>query len=104
MYFDDLSLATMLAAAGAMALGSAFQAALGMGVALLAAPILVLIDPSFVPGPMLLSATLLAALMAYGEREALDQRMLGISYIGLAAGTVAGALSLLALDGHTCSA
>ena len=97
MNFDGLTLATMLAAAGAMALGSAFQAALGMGVALMAAPLLALLDPAFVPGPMLLAATLLAALMAYGEREALDQRMLGISYVGLAAGTVAGAFVLQAL-------
>ncbi|MEQ9556703.1 MAG: sulfite exporter TauE/SafE family protein [Rhodospirillales bacterium] len=99
MTFDGLTLTTILIAISAMALGCAFQTALGLGFALLAAPVLVLLDPAFVPGPMLLAGVVLAALTAYGERDAIDHRMLSTCLIGLAAGTVIGALTLWAVAG-----
>jgi len=99
MTFDGLTLTAILIAISAMAFGCAFQAALGLGFALLAAPVLALLDPAFVPGPMLLAGTVLAALTAYGERDAIDRRMLMTCLIGLAAGTVVGALALQAAQG-----
>ncbi len=77
-----------------MALGSAFQAALGIGLALLVVPILALVDPSYVPGPMLLAGSVLAAMTAYREREAIDTKGLALSVVGLAGGTVVGAIAL----------
>jgi hypothetical protein len=82
-----------------MALGSAFQAALGIGMALFVVPVLALVDPGFIPGPMLLAGTVLAAMTAYREREAIDRRGLAISLAGLAAGTVVGALALRLASG-----
>lgn len=99
MTFDGLTLTTVLIAISAMAFGCAFQAALGLGFALLAAPILALLDPAFVPGPMLLAGVALAALTAYGERDAIDRRMLVTCLVGLAAGTVIGAGALQAAQG-----
>ena len=99
MTFDGLTLTTILIAISAMAFGCAFQTALGLGFALLAAPVLVLLDPAFVPGPMLLAGVVLAALTAYGERDAIDRTLLMTCLIGLAAGTVIGALTLWAVAG-----
>ena len=99
MTFDGLTLTTILVAISAMAFGCAFQAALGLGFALLAAPVLALLDPAFVPGPMLLAGTVLPALMAFGERAAIDRRMLMICLAGLLVGTVIGALALQAFQG-----
>jgi hypothetical protein len=44
----------------------------GMGFALLAAPVLILINPSLVPGPLLGAGLTLTLLMAIREREAAD--------------------------------
>ncbi|MEQ9574152.1 MAG: TSUP family transporter, partial [Rhodospirillales bacterium] len=99
MTFDGLTLTTILIAISAMAFGCAFQTALGLGFALLAAPVLALLDPAFVPGPMLLAGVVLAALTAYGERDAIDRPLLATCLIGLAAGTVIGAIALQALRG-----
>jgi uncharacterized membrane protein YfcA len=77
-----------------MALGSAFQAGLGIGLALFVVPVLALLDPGYVPGPMLLAGTVLAAMTAYRERDAIDRKGLSISLLGLAAGTIAGAIAL----------
>lgn len=44
----------------------------GMGFALLAAPVLILINPSLVPGPLLAAGLTLTLLVAVREREAVD--------------------------------
>jgi uncharacterized membrane protein YfcA len=92
--FHDLDGPTTAAAISAMAIGSAFQAAVGIGMALFVVPILALVDPSFIPGPMLLAGTVLAAMTAYPERDAIDLKGLGVALCGLAVGTLAGALAL----------
>jgi uncharacterized membrane protein YfcA len=92
-------LASVLAAVAIMALGSAFQAAVGIGLALFVVPVLALIDPTYVPGPMLLAGTVLAAMTAWRERHALDRVGLLLSLAGLLIGTVVGALALKALQG-----
>src|SRR5207249_11915473 len=48
-----LSPLEFVAATLIMAVGSAFQAAVGLGLALLVVPFLALIDTRFIPGPML---------------------------------------------------
>jgi uncharacterized membrane protein YfcA len=94
MTFDGFSLTIVLVAIGTMAIGCAFQAALGLGLALLVVPVLALVDPGFIPGPLLLAGSVLAAMTAYGERDAIDHKMLGTSLIGLAGGTLVGAMAL----------
>ena len=99
MLFDGLTLPTILIAAGAMTVGCAFQAAVGLGFALVAAPILALVDPQFVPGPLLLAGAALAAIMAHNERAAIDRPLLSVCLVGLAAGTIVGTVALKAFDG-----
>jgi uncharacterized membrane protein YfcA len=85
----ELAAATLI-----MAVGSAFQAAVGLGLALLVVPLLALIDTSFVPGPMLFAGIALAAATAYRDRGEIDRATLRLSLIGLAIGTGIGAVLL----------
>ena len=82
-----------------MATGSALQASVGIGLALLVVPLLALVDQSFIPGPMLLAGVMLASLTAYRERTAIDVAALRSSLIGLAIGTILGALALKLASG-----
>jgi uncharacterized membrane protein YfcA len=77
-----------------MAVGSAFQAAVGLGLALLVVPFLALIDPRFIPGPMLFAGIALTAATAYRDRGEIDRAILGLSFVGLAIGTGIGAIAL----------
>src|SRR5271168_2996315 len=86
-------------AVAVMAIGSALQASAGIGLALFVVPVLALVDQSFIPGPMLLAGVVLALLTAYRERTAIDGPALRSSLIGLAVGTIIGALTLRLVAG-----
>ena len=79
-----------------MTVASAIQGSVGFGSALLAGPLLILIHPQFVPGPVLVSSLLLTVLVANRERSAIDYA--GLKYIvsGRFLGTIP-AVFLLAL-------
>jgi len=77
-----------------MAVGSAFQAAVGLGLALLVVPFLALIDTGFIPGPMLFAGIALTAATAYRDKAEIDRAALGSSLVGLAIGTSLGAVAL----------
>jgi len=94
-----LALPALAIAIVAMGLGSALQASVGMGFALLAAPILALIEPRFVPGPALLAGSALALVTAWRDRADLERRGLALSLAGYVVGTVAGAFALKGLAG-----
>lgn len=93
----SLSVLTIIVANVIMSIASVLQASVGIGLALLAVPLLVLVDPRFVPGPMLLAGSCLTCASVYRDRHAVDIKSLGLSLLGLALGTVcgAGALRLL---------
>lgn len=82
-----------------IALASALQAATGMGLALFAAPLLALVNPALVPGPVLCCVVVLSAAVAWRERTAIDPRVLRFSLIGLLLGCAIGATILLVLAG-----
>lgn len=65
-----------------MAVGAFLQATLGFGMALVAAPLLVLINPSLIPGPMLFTSAVLTLLMTRREWHAVRGRDLGWSLGG----------------------
>ena len=90
---DVPSPATLVVATSIMMIGSAIQAALGIGLALVAVPALVLLEPKFVPGPMLLASIVLAVATAWRDRSAIARGELWRSLVGLAAGTVIGAFA-----------
>lgn len=70
------------------------QAAAGFGLALIAAPILLLIDPAFIPGPLTAASLVLTALVAYRDRAGIDLHGVGWAMIGRVLGTGAAAAFL----------
>jgi uncharacterized protein len=90
---------SVFAAVVIMAIGSALQAAAGVGLALLVVPLLALIDSTYVPGPMLMAGAVLAGMTAWRERHAVDRVGICLSLGGLLIGTVLGAVALRALQG-----
>ena len=80
--------------------GATLQGSIGFGMGLFAAPILILIDPRFVPAPILISTLVLTTLLAYRERHAIDVRGIGWAMLGRLGGTAAagGILAVVAAD------
>ena len=68
-------------------LAAALQTAIGMGMGLVAGPLLVMLDPGFVPGPTLCGVMALSALIAWRERAAIDGAILRQSLLGLLLGS-----------------
>ncbi len=79
--------------------GSTLQGSVGFGMGLLASPLLILIDPRFVPGPILLSTLVLVSLLTLRERHAIDLHGIGWAMVGRVGGTAAAGLVLVSLPG-----
>ncbi|MGF1502351.1 MAG: TSUP family transporter [Paracoccaceae bacterium] len=82
---------SFLLASVAVALAAAVQAAVGIGFAMVAVPLLALVDLSLVPGPSILAMLGLSTVMAAVGRRAVDRRGLGPLVVGVGAGTLAAA-------------
>jgi hypothetical protein len=85
----DFAIATL-----AVFVGSLVQGVVGIGFAIVAAPVLFMIDPRLVPGPVIVAAFLLTALTAIREHEAIHFQGLGWGLAGRLPGTLAGAALL----------
>lgn len=85
-------LATLLAA-----IAACVQGTIGFGLALTSAPLLTLIDPAFVPGPLLVASAPLAVAVLLREREHADVRGVAAAFAGRLPGTAVGALAVAAL-------
>jgi uncharacterized membrane protein YfcA len=81
----------------ALGVGAALQGTVGYGLGLLAAPILVLIEPRMIPGPFMLAALALTVSMTLRERQALDPKGVGWMVAGLLPGALLGVLALTRL-------
>ncbi len=80
-----------------MAVGTAIQGSVGFGLALVAAPILAMLDPRLVPAPIMCSSTLLIGLMAFRERHAIAFADIGPVLVGRVFGTALGAALIAVL-------
>jgi uncharacterized membrane protein YfcA len=78
-----------------VAFGAAAQAAVGMGLNLFAVPLLALVNPVYVPGPVLVHSLLISVLASYRLRAHIDWSELAMSVGGLLAGTAIAAALLL---------
>ena len=76
-----------LVAVAIIATGAAIQGSIGFGLGVFGAPLLALIDPRLVPGPMLLDALLLTVLVAVREWKHVRLADLGWSVPGRLLGT-----------------
>ena len=84
----------LVGAAAIVMVGATLQGSVGFGIGMLAAPLLVLIDPRLVPGPLLASALVLTLLVAFRERRAIDFGGMGWALAGRVPGTLLGAVTL----------
>jgi uncharacterized protein len=92
-----MTLLGWLAAVAIIATGAAVQGSVGFGLGVLGAPILALIDPRLVPGPLLLDALLLTILVAVREWKHVRLADLAWSLPGRFAGTVIAVLLMKAV-------
>jgi hypothetical protein len=77
-----------------MTIGSAVQAATGIGLSLVTVPLLALLDSAFVPGPVMLSGIGLMVAIALRERAQIQTRSLGAAVLGFILGSAIGAAAL----------
>jgi uncharacterized membrane protein YfcA len=96
-----LTATTILLISLVVGLAAALQSSIGYGLALIANPILVLIDPAFVPGPVLFAVFFLSILMMLRERQSLDLNGLSWALIGRVVGSMIAAWLLLRITQHT---
>lgn len=88
---NAIDLAPLVLANLVMAIACALQAMVGFGSALIAAPLLALIDPQLVPAPLLVAGFVLALAMVLRERSAVDGRGLFYAVLGRVPGSLLGA-------------
>mgnify|MGYP001444100149 FL=1 len=77
----------ILIASVTVLIGSTLQGSVGFGMGLLASPILMLIEPRFVPAPILLSTFCLTSFLAVREWDAIDVDGLRWAVVGRTGGT-----------------
>ncbi len=87
----DLSLAVTLLAGLSVLVGAAVQGAVGLGLGLVAAPVFALLEPSLVPGTILLVTSTLPLLTTAQQWSAVDRRGLAYALAGRLPGTALGA-------------
>lgn len=81
--------------------GSVIQASVGFGFNLVAAPLLVLIDPGLVPGPATVAAAAVGMLNAYRNRSPVDWYGIRWASLGLVPGTVVAGFTLARVEGDS---
>lgn len=74
--------------------GSWLQGSIGFGLAVVAAPILMIVNPVFLPGPMVLAAMVLVVMIAWRERKDVIRRDVAIASVGRVLGTTPAAYAL----------
>lgn len=70
------------------------QGAVGFGKALIGAPLLLLIDPAFIPGPLLVAGLLLTILIVARDHEGIVLSNVGLAIVGNVPGSAVGAVVL----------
>ncbi|HYI60691.1 MAG TPA: sulfite exporter TauE/SafE family protein [Acidimicrobiales bacterium] len=87
----------VLVALAAVAAGSTVQRTLGFGAALVSVPLLLLIDPRLVPGPITIAGLALIGLMLVGTHRDADWRGVRWIAVGLVPGTVVAGVAVALL-------
>lgn len=78
-----------------MAAGAAVQGSVGFGMNVVAAPILIQIDPDLVPGPLLAASLANTLLIARRDRSGIDRSALSWALLGRVPGAALGAFLLV---------
>jgi len=81
-------------------LGSFVQTAIGFGLAIVSAPLLILVAPQYVPAPICLVALFISLLNAFKHRESVEIGGLKMALIGRVPGSVAGGVLLVMVSAN----
>lgn len=92
-----IELHVVLIAGIAVLVGAVIQGATGFGVGLVAAPVVTLLDPSLMPGSLLVAGFLLPLMALATEHRHVEPRV-GWIFLGRFAGTVPGVLIVVVLS------
>ena len=93
-----LSLGMAFACVLIVYVGAAVQASIGIGLGMIASPMLLLADPGFVPAAIMLAVLPLTFTIAWVDRQHVAPRDVGFAVIGRIPGTSAGALVVASLS------
>lgn len=85
-------------------LGAAVQTTIGFGAALVSVPLLVLVDPRLVPGPVTVTGLVLNLLLLGADRDHADWRGARWAVAGLVPGTAVAGVALVLVAGRSLTA
>lgn len=92
-----LSAAMAIVSVLAVYVGATVQASVGIGLGMIASPVLALADPAFIPVTIVIAVIPLTVSMALAERAHVDQRGFVLAVIGRVPGVVLGAILVAAV-------
>ena len=90
-----LSVGMAVACVAIVYVGSTVQASIGIGLGMIASPMLLLADPDFIPAAIMLAVLPLTFTIAWVDRRHIAPRDVGFAVAGRIPGTIAMLLSLL---------
>ena len=93
-----LSLAMTIACITVVFVAATVQASIGIGLGMIASPVLLFADPDFIPTAIMLAVLPLTFTVAWVDREHIEARDVGFALIGRVPGVIAGALVVAALS------
>jgi uncharacterized membrane protein YfcA len=93
-----LSVSMAVACVAVVYLGSTVQASIGIGLGMIASPMLLLADPDFIPAAIMLAVLPLTFTIAWVDRQHIAPRDVGFAIAGRIPGTIAGALLVASMS------
>jgi len=87
-----------LACVAVVYVGAVMQAATGVGVGILSSPVLLLVDPDFIPACVVVSVLPLSFSVAFADRAHIDRRGVTAALIGRVPGLVLGAVVVASIS------
>lgn len=88
----------MMAAIAIITVGATVQASAGFGLGLVSAPVLLLIEPALVPGPLLAAGLTMALLISVRDRAGIDVKGLRAALLGRVVGIIPAVFILAAIS------
>lgn len=93
----SLNILQIILAVGITFIGAALQGSIGFGLGLIGVPLLVMLDPVFVPGPLLLTALFLTIMITVREHHSINLKEIKWAIAGRFIGSLIGAMLLLVI-------
>ena len=93
-----LSVGMAIACVVTVYVGATVQASIGIGLGMIASPVLALADPDFIPAAIVIAVMPLTFAVAWADREHVEPRGVGFALLGRIPGVILGALVVAALS------